>query len=648
MRIKSILLFFSILLSVPVFNCTQNAAAFDKATPFTAKEQTWIRAHPNIRLVINTGPPPVIIWEGSQNLHPGGHPPPPDNGPDAYGPPPGDESGTSFQNGFRPPPMGSSRPLVKIKKQEADQFKGVALEYLKEIEKITGLHFIPVLLSHHNLRASFEAVKNGQADMIPMMLTGERARQGVLMTDPYIQLPVVVVMAKDSRGYTNLEQLSTLKVAGVLSIQNKLNQIGLKIHLIHTSPIQGLIGVSTGKYDAFIGELPGISFELKKNPVTGIKIAGELPLPSNVAMGVSAKIKEFVPIFNKALAIVSSHRKQAIREKWFKITYEKKVTFGRWVWLAMVIGGIVLISGFLGFLYYKRRLRQIQSVVDELDPHLLSAVIDRNIIITQVTQALCDVTGFDTRDLVGKPLLALGSPAEGRPDAIDDLWQTIKKGKSWKGEVKIQKKDGSTLWTKAILSPLRREHDRHEGGYTIIYQDVSQQKHYENLAIKDELTGLYNRRHFNALAPELLKQAGQENRHLALILMDVDNFKKYNDTYGHPEGDNVLSSIGHTLNSIFKRRSDFAFRLGGEEFGVLTLVSSPEKAESETEKTRQAIQDLAITHELNPPGVVTISMGLITLVPQGDDNMDTLYKKADKALYNAKEGGRNQYVCASR
>ena len=73
--------------------------------------------------------------------------------------------------------------------------------------------------------------------------------------------------------------------------------------------------------------------------------------------------------------------------------------------------------------------------------------------ITQVTKALCEITGFKTQDLVGKPLLALGSPVDGHPNSMDVLWETIKKGEFWKGEVKIQKKDGSTLWTKAIISP---------------------------------------------------------------------------------------------------------------------------------------------------------------------------------------------------
>ncbi len=643
---KRLLPLFIILLLCLIFISTKKVVASENKTTFTPDELAWIKAHPEINLVINIGPAPINFWEGAEALNAKGPRP-----GERFRPPPGERFVPPPQKGFRPPPeqrfgppgRGSNKPLVKIEKEQANKFKGVASEYLKEIEKITGLHFVPVLLSYQNFRAAFKAIEDGEADLIPMMQTAEPLPRGLILTEPYIQIPVVVVMSEKSSGYTNFEQLSTLQLAGVLPIQHKLNQMGLKTSLIHTSPTRGLIGVSTGEFDAFIGELSAISHVLTTTPVTQIKIVGELPLPSNIAMGVSSRIKELVPIFNKALTIVSSNRKAAIHEKWFKMTYEKKIKYGPWVWFAMIIGSFILISGLLYLVHYKRRLKQIQTAVDALDPHLLSANIDRNIIITQVTEALCKITGFKTQDLIGKPLLALGSPADDHPNAMDVLWQTIKEGDSWKGEVKIQKKDGSTLWTEAIVSPLRRESENSDG-YTVIYQDVSQQKHYENLAIRDELTKLYNRRHFNTLAPELLKRSKEEKKILTLILMDVDNFKKYNDTYGHPEGDKVLTAIGESLNLIFKRRSDLAFRLGGEEFGALALVSSPEEAKTITQTTRQHIQDLAVIHELNPPGVVTISMGLITLNPEEDSDIDTLYKKADEALYKAKQNGRNQYV----
>ena len=103
---------------------------------------------------------------------------------------------------------------------------------------------------------------------------------------------------------------------------------------------------------------------------------------------------------------------------------------------------------------------------------------------------------------------------------MDIIWKRLKKGKPWKGEIKLLKKDGSTPWTEAGISPLKRK-DEDQTGYTVIYQDVSRRKHYERLAVRDELTGLYNRRHFNTIAPRLLKTAETNKQFLAFLLMPV-------------------------------------------------------------------------------------------------------------------------------
>ena len=360
-------------------------------------------------------------------------------------------------------------------------------------------------------------------------------------------------------------------------------------------------------------------------------------------MAVSPRIKEFVPIFNKALTLISQDRKTAIHKKWFTINYEKKRVIDGWSWTAIIIGGLVMIAGLLSLLYYERRLQQIKTAASALDPSLLSVTIDHDIIITQVSEALCDITGHKARDLIGKLLSALGSTAEERSDLIDFLKQTLKKDDSWKGEFKILKNDGLTLWTEVMISSQRREGEGSDG-YTVIYQDVSQKKHFENLAIKDELTRLYNRRYFKSHAPKLLDLATQENKVFAFILMDLDNFKKYNDLYGHPAGDKVLAAIGATLHSIFSRREDLVFRLGGEEFAAVALFSEAQDALAAAGKIRQQVQDLNIIHRANAPGVITISIGLALSKPGEKSDIDSLYKKADSALYGAKKRGKNQIV----
>jgi diguanylate cyclase (GGDEF)-like protein len=148
-------------------------------------------------------------------------------------------------------------------------------------------------------------------------------------------------------------------------------------------------------------------------------------------------------------------------------------------------------------------------------------------------------------------------------------------------------------------------------------------------------------------AKELSHSRRTENR-LIFAMLDVDNFKKYNDTYGHQMGDTVLIELSKALQSSFQRSHDLVFRLGGEEFGILFSLKSNDDIFRLVDRARQNIQNLEIAHEKNEAGVVTASFGVIEI--QSDytrlvkEEMDFAYKEADKALYKAKESGRNR-VC---
>jgi diguanylate cyclase (GGDEF)-like protein/PAS domain S-box-containing protein len=292
-----------------------------------------------------------------------------------------------------------------------------------------------------------------------------------------------------------------------------------------------------------------------------------------------------------------------------------------------------------------RRFRKVRKALESLDPHLLAVNIDSNIMITEVTEALCKATGFKFKDLVGKPLMALGSHVADNPNAMQDIWNKIQMGSAWKGEVKLIRRNGSVLWADAVISPSRRKKDK-SSGYTVFYQDISKRKHFESLSMRDELTGLFNRRYFNEVAPLLLQKARRERHIYVLCIMDVDNFKAYNDTYGHPAGDMVLASIGRQLTAIFQRRDDMLFRLGGEEFGIIYIVNDEKDAVTKADKTLGAIRELKIKHEKNPPGIVTVSIGLRIVKADDSDDVESIYKKADHALYEAKQAGRDRFTAA--
>jgi len=170
----------------------------------------------------------------------------------------------------------------------------------------------------------------------------------------------------------------------------------------------------------------------------------------------------------------------------------------------------------------------------------------------------------------------------------------------------------------------------------------------EKLATQDGLTGLANRRKFDTSLAEEFSRATREASALALVMIDVDLFKKYNDIYGHPAGDECLRAISQTIKNLLQSRPEnLAARYGGEELSILLPHTDVAGAVAVAEKIRQTIEHLRIRHPANPQGVVTVSAGVEAFAPgRNSDSAGQLVEAADKALYAAKSAGRNR-VCTS-
>ncbi|HID81723.1 MAG TPA: GGDEF domain-containing protein [Chromatiales bacterium] len=167
----------------------------------------------------------------------------------------------------------------------------------------------------------------------------------------------------------------------------------------------------------------------------------------------------------------------------------------------------------------------------------------------------------------------------------------------------------------------------------------------ERIAREDELTGMRNRRAFYEEGEKLSKCRRQKEGLLAMILIDIDHFKKINDTYGHANGDLVLKKVAEVLRETV-RCSDICARIGGEEFGVLLRVFKAEDAKKLAQKLCQLIEKstVPLTGDAASKAIsATASFGVST----GNISLDTLFNAADTALYQAKAQGRNQVVCAA-
>ena len=168
----------------------------------------------------------------------------------------------------------------------------------------------------------------------------------------------------------------------------------------------------------------------------------------------------------------------------------------------------------------------------------------------------------------------------------------------------------------------------------------------EKEAQTDGLTGIANRRTFDEALAREWASAGRDGQPLSLLFLDADRFKLYNDRYGHQEGDQLLKMLALTLRGKARRPRDLAARYGGEEFVALLPDTARERAIEIAEHIRQAVVGLRAQHEDNEGGIVTVSIGVATLVPRAGKDAAALVEAADAAVYRAKETGRNRVVAA--
>ncbi len=176
---------------------------------------------------------------------------------------------------------------------------------------------------------------------------------------------------------------------------------------------------------------------------------------------------------------------------------------------------------------------------------------------------------------------------------------------------------------------------------TVLKQRNQEKSHLNELALKDGLTGVPNRRYFDELLVKEWQRCKRSQLPLSLIFIDVDYFKRYNDFYGHTQGDQCLKAIADILKANLKRPGDFLARYGGEEFVCLLPETALLGATQKAKELELAVRALAIPHEKSDAvPIVTISLGVATVPQVVSDDASALVQAADKLLYEAKASGR--------
>ena len=169
----------------------------------------------------------------------------------------------------------------------------------------------------------------------------------------------------------------------------------------------------------------------------------------------------------------------------------------------------------------------------------------------------------------------------------------------------------------------------------------------ESLSHMDALTDIPNRRFFDANFETEWSRCRRNGLPISLLLVDIDRFKPYNDSYGHPAGDHVLTQVSRCLQKSVRRPADFVARFGGEEFAVVLADTQHSGANKTGQRMLGDVRELFISHEHREPGeepYITVSIGAASILPSDSNSLDLLIELADQALYEAKRSGRNRLV----
>ncbi len=264
--------------------------------------------------------------------------------------------------------------------------------------------------------------------------------------------------------------------------------------------------------------------------------------------------------------------------------------------------------------------------------------------ITEISQAYLDFTGYKKEEVIGKNH-SIFRNEKMDSSVIKNLWETIQSNLQWNGEIKNYKKSGEEYWIHTIIAPLY-DKDYNKVGYTSIKQDITYKKILEELSIKDSLTSLHNRRFFDHYMKREIKRSNLNKEKFALLLIEIDCFKEYNELYGESQGDKALIELSTNMKNSISKEIDDMFRIGEKEFAIVIIDKEDSYVQNIANKLVTFIESLHITHANSKVSkYITISIGAINLYNYLHNiNSNDLYNIAENNLNAAKKAGNNQVV----
>jgi diguanylate cyclase (GGDEF)-like protein/PAS domain S-box-containing protein len=289
-----------------------------------------------------------------------------------------------------------------------------------------------------------------------------------------------------------------------------------------------------------------------------------------------------------------------------------------------------------------KTLNVLSQAIEQSPASIVITDINGN--IEYVNRKFSEITGYSYEEAISENPKVLKSDYHSE-EYYKNLWETILTGKEWRGEFHNKKKNGELYWESAIISPIFNNR-----GDIIqilaIKEDISERKRLENelkrQARTDGLTGLSNRRHFMETAEKQLLWDKNNPKENAFLMLDIDFFKKVNDNFGHAIGDIAIKMVADVCKETI-RRTDILGRIGGEEFAILLVELNYTDAIKIAERLRLNVENIKLFDNNEVQVNLRVSIG-ITKYNTEEDSLEDLMIRSDKALYKAKNEGRNRVI----
>ena len=529
---------------------------------------------------------------------------------------------------------------------------GIVSEHLSLISEITGLKF--KMSPSTTWTESTEKAKQGLVDILSETDDSD-LKSHLNFTTPYVSNPIVITMRNSENYVENIDGIKNKKIALIkdYGYASKIRKKYSHIQFITVDNIQdGLLSVSTGKVDALLCTLALCSYTIAELGLNDVKITGKTEFNTKLALGVQKNLPELLSILNKAIKKISLEQRLAILDNWIKNKFPEQINY-KLVYQVAAIAFVLLAI----FAFWNRRLsREItlrksteeklrlshQRILFHRD-HTPLGVIEWNTNFEPVVwnQAAENIFGFSKKDVFGQHISKHILPESAR-ETVNQIFTDLLESKGGRRSTNENlTKDGRLILCEWYNTPLVDAYGTVTGVASLV-DDVTERKTSEKMIWKqanfDTLTGLPNRNMFHERLTQEMKRVNRDKSSLALLLIDLDQFKEVNDTLGHDAGDILLQEAADRIQHCV-RNSDTVARLGGDEF---TIILPEYNQNSNIEDIIQKIMNKLEKQYTLGSEIIHISASIgISLYPDDANDIDTLIKNADQAMYAAKRNGRH-------